>query len=44
METTLLMQKAISSASNRRKKFFISLEYFLSYRTLKMARQVKANR
>ena len=39
METTCLMSKAISSASNTRKKFS-SLS--LSYRTLKMARQERA--
>ena len=41
METTYLMSTAISSVSNR-KKNFISLMYFLSYRALKMARQEKA--
>ena len=42
METTYLMSRATSSASKRWKKIFISLEYFLSYRTLKRARQKKA--
>ena len=39
METAYLMPKTISLASNRRKK---CSSLFLSYRTLKMARQKKA--
>ena len=42
METTYLVLRVISSALNRRKKIFISLMYFLSYRTLKRARPKKA--
>ena len=44
METTYLRSKAISSALNMKKKFIIPLMYFLSYRTLKMTQQKKANR